>query len=65
MGITVDQAVHDAAYHALTLLCWDYPSLRAAASPFRDFPHALPGREGVQRAIYPDLETIADPGRRV
>ena len=65
VGITVDQAVHEAAYHALTLLCWDYPSLRAAASPFRDFPHALPGTEGVQRAVYPDLETIADPGHRV
>ena len=56
IGITVDQAVHEAAYHALTLLCWDYPSLSDEASPFHDFPRARPGREGVQRAIYPNLE---------
>ena len=63
--ITVDQAVHEAAYHALTLLCWDYPSLSDEASPFHDFPRARPLREGVQRAIYPNLEAITNPGRRI
>ena len=63
IGITVDQAVHEAAYHALTLLCWDYPSLSDEASPFRNFPHARPLREGVQR--YPSLEAIPDSGRKL
>ena len=65
MGINVDQAVQEAAYHALRLLCWDYPSLSEESSPFRDFPRARPGREGVQVAIYPGLEGITDPGRMI
>ena len=64
VGMTVAQAVHEAAHNALALYRGDCPYLANRASDFRHFPAAADGVEGVYRAEYSEGDIEEDRGHR-
>ena len=63
-GITPEQAVHEAAYSALTYYRWDCHYLRAPGSVFRHFPSAREGPNFYRVAAYATAQNEADPSYR-
>jgi hypothetical protein len=61
IGITVEQAVQEAAYHAITRYRYEWPYLAADYCPFRYFPNAADGAEGVYRSVYASASDHPDP----
>lgn len=61
IGMTVEQSVHEAAYHALTCFREDWPDFNDEDSPFRYFPAAAEGREGVFRPTCMSAADHPDP----
>jgi hypothetical protein len=60
IGMTVEQSVQEAAYHALTCFRDECRELADEDSPFRYFPRAVDGPEGVYRVIGADASDHPD-----
>ena len=60
-GMTPEDAVQEAAYYALTLYRQECPYLGFDNSPFRYFPGAVEGNEGIYVGTYADASQEDDP----
>jgi hypothetical protein len=59
--MTVEQAVQEATYHAITRYRYEWPYLAADYCPFRYFPSAADGAEGVYCSFYASASDHPDP----
>lgn len=65
IGLTVEQSVQEAAYHAITRYRYECPYLAEEDSPFYYFPSAVEGEEGVYRSVYMSASDQANPTVRL